>query len=59
MHGLKPIGHWIEQTLVPMGGVAAAVGPVLVHVVVGAIVGGIVVLGVELWHKLRPGEAAH
>ncbi|MGE8319875.1 MAG: DUF808 domain-containing protein [Comamonas sp.] len=59
VHGIGPIEHWIEQTLLPMGGVAAFLGPVLVHVVVGAIIGGIVVLGVELWHKLRPGKAVH
>ena len=59
VHGIGPIEHWVQTAVVPMGGIAAALGPVLVHVVVGAIIGGVVVLCVELWHKLRPAKAAH
>ena len=59
VHGIKPIEHWVHEVITPMGGIAAAVGPVLVHVVVGAVIGAAVVLCVELWHKLRPSKAAH
>ena len=59
VHGMGPIEHWIEHILVPMGGVVALVGPLLVHVVVGAVIGGVVVACVELWHKLRPAKAVH
>ena len=59
VHGIGPIEHWVQAAVVPMGGIAAALGSVLVHVVVGAIIGGVVVLCVELWHKLRPAKAAH
>ena len=59
VHGIKPIEHWVHEVITPMGGIAAAVGPVLVHVAVGAVIGGAVVLCVELWHKLRPSKAAH
>ena len=53
VHGLGPIEHWIKDSIEHMGGIIAAIGPTLVHVVVGAIIGGIVVLCVEGWHKLR------
>ena len=59
VHGIKPIEHWVHEVITPMGGIAAAVGPVLVHVVVGAVIGAAVVLCVELWHKLRPSKVAH
>ncbi|MEG1282115.1 MAG: DUF808 family protein, partial [Comamonas sp.] len=53
VHGIAPIEHWVQASLVPMGGVVAAIAPTLVHVVVGAIIGGVVVLCLEGWHKLR------
>ena len=59
VHGIKPVEHWIEQVIVPTGGIVAALGPVLVHVLVGAVIGGAVVVCVELWHKLRPARVAH
>jgi hypothetical protein len=43
VHGIKPVEHWIEQVIVPTGGIVAALGPVLVHVLVGAS------LAVRLW----------
>ena len=58
VHGMAPIEHWVQATVVPMGGVLGAIGPTLVHVVVGAAIGGLVVVAVEAWHKLR-GTAAH
>ena len=59
VHGMAPIEHWVQMVLVPMGGMAAMLGPVLVHVVVGAIIGGAVVVCVELWQKLRGTQTAH
>lgn len=59
VHGIEPVEHWIEQVIVPTGGIVAALGPVLVHVLVGAVIGGAVVVCVELWHKLRPARVAH
>ena len=53
VHGIAPIEHWLHESIVPIGGLVAMVVPVLVHVVVGAIIGGLVVVCVELWHKLR------
>jgi hypothetical protein len=53
VHGIGPIEHWIESTITPMGGVVAMLAPTLVHVVVGAAIGGLVVLAVEGWHKMR------
>lgn len=58
VHGIGPIEHWVHEVITPMGGVMAALGPVLVHVVVGAIIGAAVVVCMELWHKLRPAKAA-
>ncbi len=58
VHGMAPIEHWVQTSVVPMGGVLGAIGPTLVHVVVGAAIGGLVVVAVEAWHKLR-GTAAH
>ena len=55
VHGIAPIEHWVASSVVPQGGVVAAVVPTLVHVVVGAVIGGAVVLCVEAWHKLRGG----
>ncbi|MPS95980.1 DUF808 family protein, partial [Comamonas sp.] len=60
VHGITPVEHWIQQVIAPMGGVAAALGPLLVHVVVGAAIGSAVVLCVALWHRLcRPAGVAH
>ena len=59
VHGIKPIEHWVQEVIVPVGGVSAVLGPVLVHVLVGAVIGGIVVLCVECWYKLRPSSVAH
>jgi predicted DNA repair protein MutK len=53
VHGMGPIEHWLESTVAPMGGVVAMLAPTLVHVVVGAVIGGLVVLAVEAWHKMR------
>ena len=54
VHGMPPIARWLHDSIEPLGGVIAAVAPHLVHVAVGAVVGGLVVICVELWHRLRP-----
>ncbi|GGH56194.1 membrane protein [Comamonas phosphati] len=59
VHGMAPIAHWLHDSIESLGGVIAAVVPYLVHVGVGAAVGGLVVACVQLWHKLRPAQAAH
>jgi predicted DNA repair protein MutK len=59
VHGMPPIAHWLHDSIEPLGGAIAAVVPHLVHVAVGAAVGGLVVAGVELWHRLRPAPASH
>lgn len=59
VHGMAPIGHWLHGSVEPLGGMAAAVLPHLVHVGVGAVVGSLVVLGLQLWHRLRPARAGH
>ena len=52
VHGIAPIEHWVQSAIVPIGGVVAAVVPTLVHVVVGAMIGGLVVIALEGWKKL-------
>lgn len=59
VHGMAPIQGWIDSALIPLGGLAAAVLPVLVHVVVGFAIGGIVVALVQLWHRMRGTTPAH
>ena len=59
VHGMAPIERWIHDVIEPMGGVAAAVGPVLVHVVVGAVIGALVLTCVHLWHKMRGTTPEH
>ena len=58
VHGMGPIEHWIEQELHPQGGMVAFAGPLLVHVLVGAAVGAVVLAAVHLWQKWR-GQPAH
>lgn len=55
VHGIAPIQSWIDVNLVPQGGVIAALAPMLVHLVVGAAIGGVVVLIVNAWKRLRGG----
>jgi len=59
VHGIKPIEHWVSAVITPMGGVAAMLGPLLVHVLVGAAIGAALVLCLQLWHKLGPRRAVH
>lgn len=55
VHGIAPIQSWVDANLVPQGGVIAALAPMLVHVVVGAAIGGVVVLIVNAWKRLHGG----
>ena len=57
VHGMAPIEHWLHTAITPLGGLVAALVPTLVHVVVGAVIGGLIVVVVELWHKQRGGKA--
>ena len=59
VHGMAPIEHWLHTQIEPLGGVVAAIVPLLVHVGVGAVIGGLVVVAVTLWHKLRGTSPAH
>ncbi|MEG0556895.1 MAG: DUF808 domain-containing protein [Comamonas sp.] len=59
VHGMAPIEHWVQAVIAPVGGIVAALGAVLVHVLVGAVIGAAVVVCVELWHKLRPAKTGH
>jgi len=59
VHGIAPIQTWVDAVLVPSGGVVAALAPLLVHVGVGAVIGGVVVLVVAAWKRWRhPNSAA-
>ena len=59
VHGMPFIEHWLEATVHRSGGLVALLLPYLVHVVVGAAIGGVVVLCLELWHKVRGTKTAH
>lgn len=59
VHGMAPIEHWVENSVVPQGGAVAMIAPHLVHVAVGAVVGGVIVCLVHLWQRLRGNAATH
>lgn len=59
VHGIGPIQGWIESAVIPQGGVVQAVVPLLVHVLVGAAIGGVIVVVIKLWQRLRGSAAAH
>ncbi len=58
VHGIAPIQSWVDAVLVAQSGVIATVAPLLVHVVVGGVIGGIIVLLVQLFQRLREGAAS-
>lgn len=58
VHGIAPIQGWIDSALTPLGGIGAAVLPVLVHVAVGFVIGGVIVALVHAWHKVRGTQPA-
>ncbi|WP_279045350.1 DUF808 domain-containing protein [Cedecea davisae] len=53
VHGIPALHHAIEQGAGQFGGVVALVGPTLVNLVLGFIVGGIVLLAVNGINRLR------
>lgn len=57
VHGIAPIQAWVDAALLPQGGAIAALAPLLVHVVVGAAIGGVIVLAVHAWQRLRGSSA--
>ncbi|MGN1057286.1 MAG: DUF808 domain-containing protein [Comamonas sp.] len=59
VHGIGPLQAWVDQSLVPQGGVVAAVVPLLVHVVVGAAIGACIVVLVNLYRRMRGQAPAH
>lgn len=59
VHGIAPIQAWINTTMTPQGGAVAAIAPLLVHVIVGAIIGGIIVVAVSAYKRVRGTAVAH
>jgi uncharacterized protein len=59
VHGIAPIQAWVDSVLLPQGGAVAAIAPLLVHVLVGAAIGGVVVVLVNGWQRLRGTQATH
>lgn len=58
VHGIPALHHAIENFTQQFGGVVHLLGPTLVNLVLGFIVGGIVLLAVNGINRLR-GKAAH
>lgn len=59
VHGIGPIQQWVDHTLLPQGGAVAAVAPLLVHVVVGAAIGAVIVAIVGAFKGMRGKADAH
>lgn len=59
VHGIGPIQAWVDTALLPQGGIIAAIAPLLVHVLVGALIGGVIVLLVHTYQRMRGTAAAH
>lgn len=53
VHGIAPLQSWVDATLLPPGGVVAALAPLLVHVLVGALIGSVIVALVRIYQRLR------
>lgn len=58
VHGIHPIAAWLEAQVMHQSGVVAWLLPPVVHVVVGAIVGGLVLLVVTAIRRWRGQGAA-
>ena len=52
-HGITPLYHAIEQFTAKMGGVMAAIAPLLMDAVVGLVTGALVLLVVTLFKRFR------
>ncbi len=59
VHGLRPIQAWLDASIAPLGGAVALLVPLLVHVGVGAFIGGVIVLLVQAVQRLRGTADAH
>lgn len=59
VHGIAPLQAWVETHVIPQGGAVAALAPLLVHVMVGAAIGAVIVLLVRSWQRLRGTKAVH
>lgn len=59
VHGIGPLQAWVESSLVAQGGVVAALAPLLVHVAVGALIGGVIVAIVRVYQRMRGVAVAH
>lgn len=59
VHGIAPIERWLHHSISPQGGAVAMVVPHVVHVVVGAIIGGAIVMVIHLWQRMRGTASAH
>lgn len=58
VHGITPLHHAIEHMAQSLGGIGAAVVPTLLNLVLGFIIGGVVLLAVNLIGRLC-GKPAH
>ena len=52
-HGITPLHHAIEQFIAKMGGVMAAIAPLLMDAVVGLVTGALVLVVVTLFKRFR------
>lgn len=59
VHGMAPIEHWLQTSVIAQGGALAMIAPYLVHVLVGAVVGGLIVVAVNLWRRMRGETVTH
>lgn len=58
VHGMPFIEHWLHDLVATSGSIVATVVPLLVHALVGAAIGAVVVLCVHLWSAIR-GKSGH
>lgn len=59
VHGIAPMEHWLHTVVVPQGGAVAMLVPHVVHVLVGAVIGGCVVFAVNAWQRVQGASDAH
>ncbi|WP_284337214.1 DUF808 domain-containing protein [Comamonas sp. NoAH] len=59
VHGIAPIQAWVDSVLIAQGGVVAFVLPLFVHVLVGAVIGGVIVALVSIWNRMRGTTSGH
>lgn len=59
VHGIGPLQAWVDAVLVPQGGLVGAIAPLLVHVVVGGLIGAVIVGLVCIFQRMRGASVAH